>query len=170
MCLFLFFLLTTLLPSAAPAQPAPATSSELPDLAAHTLVVFNQADPDSKSLAETYAKARSIPADRVVGLTCALTEEITRAEFESTIRKPLEELFQSRGWMKRTDNFLPNPILGLEGTVPVQQSKENPIWVMVLLRGIPLKIAEDPTILAPENLMVQLRPNAAAVDSELTLS
>jgi len=148
------------------ADPAP---SNLPDLAGHTLVVFNKADPDSPSLAETYAKARSIPADRVIGLDCALKEEITRAEFEATIRKPLEELFQSRGWMKRQENFLPNPVLGLEGNVPVQQSKENPIWVMVLMRGMPLKIAEDPTVLAPENLMGQLRPNAASVDSELAL-
>ena len=148
------------------ADPAPPNPT---DLAGHALVVFNKADPDSQSLAETYAKARSIPADRVVGLNCALTEEITRADFETTIRKPLEELFQSRGWMKRQENFLPNPVLGLEGTVPVQQSKENPIWVMVLMRGIPLKIAEDPTILAPENLMGQLRPNAASVDSELAL-
>jgi uncharacterized protein (TIGR03790 family) len=155
--------------SVASAQPSNPPPSNLPDLAAHTLVVFNQADPDSRSLAETYAKARSIPADRVIGLTCALTEEITRTDFESTIRKPLEELFQSRGWMKRTDNFLPNPVLGLEGNVPVQQSKENPIWIMVLMRGMPLKIAEDPTVLAPENLMSQLRANAASVDSELAL-
>ena len=154
---------TSLLPAADP------TPSNLPDLAGHTLVVFNKADPDSPSLAETYAKARSIPPDRVIGLDCPLTEEITRADFEATIRKPLEELFQSRGWMKRQENFLPNPVLGLEGTVPVQQSKDNPIWIMVLMRGMPLKIAEDPTILAPENLMGQLRPNAASVDSELAL-
>ena len=157
------------LAQAALAQPTAPAAPGLPDLAAHTLVVFNKADPDSPSLAETYAKARSIPADRVIGLECALTEEIPRADFESTIRKPLEELFQSRGWMKRQENFLNNPILGLEGTVPVQQSKENPIWVMVLMRGMPLKIAEDPTILAPENLMSQLRANAASVDSELAL-
>lgn len=165
----LFMALLAAMGSVASAQPSNPPPSNLPDLAAHTLVVFNQADPDSRSLAETYAKARSIPADRVIGLTCALTEEITRTDFESTIRKPLEELFQSRGWMKRTDNFLPNPVLGLEGNVPVQQSKENPIWIMVLMRGMPLKIAEDPTVLAPENLMSQLRANAASVDSELAL-
>jgi len=160
------FPLFAVLPGLSLAQPpAPA----LPDLAAHALVVFNQADPDSQSLAETYAKARAIPADRVVGLNCPVTEEITRDQFESTIRKPLEELFQSRGWINRQENFLSNPVLGLEGTIPVQQAKENPIWVMVLMRGIPLKIAEDPTILAPEKLMSQLRPNAAAVDSELAL-
>jgi len=165
-------LLLTLFAAAAPAawtQPGPGAPSSLPDLAGHTLVVFNKNDSDSASLAETYAKARSIPLDRVVGLPCSTAEEITRAEFESTIRKPLEELFQSRGWMKRQENFFSNPILGLEGTVPVQQAKENPIWVMVLMRGMPLKISEDPTILAPENLMSQLRANAAAVDSELAL-
>jgi uncharacterized protein (TIGR03790 family) len=165
----LFLALLAAMGSMASAQPSNPPPLNLPDLAAHTLVVFNQADPDSRSLAETYAKARSIPADRVIGLTCALTEEITRTDFESTIRKPLEELFQSRGWMKRADNFLPNPVLGLEGNVPVQQSKENPIWIMVLMRGMPLKIAEDPTVLAPENLMSQLRANAASVDSELAL-
>ena len=165
----LLLALTAAIGAVASAQPNNPPPSNLPDLAAHTLVVFNQADPESRSLAETYAKARFIPADRVIGLSCALTEEITRADFETTIRKPLEELFQSRGWMKRTDNFLPNPVLGLEGNVPVQQSKENPIWIMVLMRGMPLKIAEDPTILAPENLMSQLRANAASVDSELAL-
>ena len=165
----LLLALTAAIGAVASAQPNSPPPSNLPDLAAHTLVVFNQADPESRSLAETYAKARFIPADRVIGLSCALTEEITRADFETTIRKPLEELFQSRGWMKRTDNFLPNPVLGLEGNVPVQQSKENPIWIMVLMRGMPLKIAEDPTILAPENLMSQLRANAASVDSELAL-
>jgi len=150
-------------------ETPPLTPPDQPDLAAHTLVVYNRADPDSQPLAEFYAKARSIPADRVVGLDCPVTEEITRAEFETKIRKPLEELFTSRGWIKRTENFLSNPILGIESSVPVQQAQENPIWIMVLMRGVPLKVADDPTILAPDNLMIQLRANAAAVDSELAL-
>ena len=150
-------------------ETPPLTPPDQPDLAAHTLVLYNRTDPDSQPLAEFYAKARSIPADRVVGLDCPVTEEITRAEFEARIRKPLEELFTSRGWIKRTENFLSNPILGIESSVPVQQAQENPIWIMALMRGIPLKIADDPTILAPENLMSQLRANAAAVDSELAL-
>ena len=150
-------------------ETPPLTPPDQPDLAAHTLVVYNRTDPDSQPLAEFYAKARSIPADRVVGLDCPVTEEITRAEFEARIRKPLEELFTSRGWIKRTENFLSNPILGIESSVPVQQAQENPVWIMALMRGIPLKIADDPAILAPENLMPQLRANAAAVDSELAL-
>ena len=150
----------------AEATPPPP---DQPDLAAHTLVVYNRADPDSQPLAEFYAKARSIPTDRLIALDCPVTEEITRADFDAKIRKPLEELFNTRGWMKRTENFLSNPILGIESSVPVQQAQENPIWIMVLMRGVPLKIADDPTVLAPENLMPQLRANAAAVDSELAL-
>lgn len=151
------------------ADPTPFTPAESADLAGHTMVVYNRADPDSQSLADFYAKARGIPADRVVGLECPPTEEISRSEFESKIKKPIEEIFVTRGWMKRTENFLSNPILGIESSVPVQQSVENPIWIMVLMRGMPLKIADDPTILAPEGLMPQLRANAAAVDSELAL-
>ena len=150
----------------AEATPPPP---DQPDLAAHTLVVYNRADPDSQPLAEFYAKARSIPTDRLIALDCPVTEEITRADFDAKIRKPLEELFTTRGWMKRTENFLSNPILGIESSVPVQQAQENPIWIMVLMRGVPLKIADDPSVLAPENLMPQLRANAAAVDSELAL-
>ena len=111
-----------------------------PDLSAHTVVVFNRADPDSQSLADTYAKARSIPPDRILGLDCPSTEEITRAEFETKIRQPLDEIFVARGWLKRTETILPNPILGLPDNLPVQQAQENPIWIMVLMRGIPLKI------------------------------
>ena len=151
------------------ADTLPLTPPDQPDLAAHTLVVFNRADPDSQPLAEFYAKARSIPSDRVIGLDCPVNEEITRIEFETRIRKPLEELFTSRGWMKRAENFLSNPVLGIESSIPVQQAQENPIWIMALIRGVPLKIADDPTILAPDNLMPQLRANAAAVDSELAL-
>ncbi len=151
------------------ADTPPPPTPDQPDLAAHTVVVYNRADPDSRPLAEFYIKARSIPEERMIGLECPTTEEITRADFEAKIHKPLEELFAARGWMKRAENFLSNPILGIESSVPVQQAQENPIWIMVLMRGIPLKIADDPTVLAPENLMPQLRANAAAVDSELAL-
>ena len=151
------------------AETTTPANSQGPDLAAHTVVVYNKADPDSQSLAETYAKARSIPPDRLLGIDCPITEEITRVEFETKIRQPLDEIFVSRGWLKRSETILPNPILGLAENLPVQQSQENPIWIMVLMRGVPLKIAEDPTVLAPESLMAQLRANAAAVDSELAL-
>ena len=63
------------------AEPTPTAESQTADLAAHTVVVYNRADPDSQSLAETYAKARSIPPDRLLGIECPITEEITRTRF-----------------------------------------------------------------------------------------
>ena len=79
------------------AENLPLAPSLGPDLSAHTVVVFNRSDPDSQSLAETYAKARSIPPDRILGIDCPITEEITRAEFETKIRQPLDEIFVARG-------------------------------------------------------------------------
>ena len=169
--LFLFLLGTLMMPALRTSASESGLSADPvnSDLTAHTVIVFNRLDPDSQPLAETYAKARSIPSDRMIGLECPVSEEISRADFENKIRKPLEDTFASRGWLKRTDNFLPNPVLGLSGNVPVQQAQDNPIWIMVLMRGVPLKISEDPSVLAPEALMAQLRPNYASVDSELAL-
>jgi len=169
--IFLFLLGTLMMPSLRTSASEPGLSADPvnSDLTAHTVIIFNRSEPDSQPLAETYAKARSIPSDRMIGLECPVTEEISRADFDNKIRKPLEDIFASRGWLKRTENFLPNPVLGLAGNFPVQQAQDNPIWIMVLIRGVPLKISEDPSVLAPEALMAPLRPNYASVDSELAL-
>jgi uncharacterized protein (TIGR03790 family) len=45
----------------------------------------------------------------------------------------------------------------------------NDIWAIVLMRGVPLKIASDPDDLFGMENKPELRNNAAAVDSELTL-
>jgi uncharacterized protein (TIGR03790 family) len=129
------------------------------------LVVYNQRDPDAKSLAEYYMERRGIPADRILAIDCPTTEVISRWDFDQTIRKPIVEHLEKKGWMRRVPKML-----GQEGNqLPVLQAKDNQIWAMVLIRGIPLKIAEDPSIEAPEGLQPALRMNRAAVDSDLAL-
>ncbi len=54
----LFFSTLIALSQLGMAETSPPANSQGPDLAAHTVVVYNKADPDSQSLAETYAKAR----------------------------------------------------------------------------------------------------------------
>lgn len=128
--------------------------------AAATLVIFNRNDPDSEDLAKYYAKRRDIPASQVVGLDCAGTEEIHRADYEKSIAKPLLELFKKRGWwtLKKTSG---------EKTI-VTNTK---IRFLAIMRGIPLKISHDPTI--PPATFVSDLPNViasrndASVDSEL---
>jgi len=134
-----------------------ASSAASPEAAA-TLVVFNETDRDSADLARFYAEKRGIPKEQVIGLKCAKTEEITRADFEVTIAEPLRRAFTANFWWKLRDP---------EGALPPVES--NKIRFVALIRGIPLKIAEAPGY--PGDRMSGPSPvgttNQAAVDSEL---
>ena len=60
------------------AATASAQESGVFDYRPATVVVYNENHPDSKEVAEYYAKARSIPAASLVALKCPTTETITR--------------------------------------------------------------------------------------------
>ncbi len=141
----------------------PASQAE--DLADHLLVVYNQNDYSSRSLAHYYASQRKIPDERVFPLDCALSEEITRAEFEKTIREPILYYLLQKNWMVRQSTEYR---LGTR-TLTLLAATRNDIWAIVLIRGVPLKVAPDPTdddVMEHEPAM---QTNAASVDSELAL-
>lgn len=129
-----------------------------------TLVIYNKVDPDSKGLAEYYAKRRAIPADQVIGLVCPLEEEISREQFQLTIEKPLLRLFESKKWWTKRNDFEDRP--------EVTGSK---IRFVALIRGMPLKIrsiipppAPDQTPAPrPNNNDPVRRQDEASVDSEI---
>lgn len=130
-----------------------------PDVAA-TLVVFNEADPDSKDLAEFYVEKRGIPKTNVVGLKCSTFEEINRDEYDQTIAEPLRRALTANYLWKLRD--LSSPLSPVEW---------NKIRYVALMRGIPLKIS--PAVAypgdrqnGPESVATH---NEAAVDSELSL-
>ncbi|HWB60250.1 MAG TPA: TIGR03790 family protein, partial [Chthoniobacteraceae bacterium] len=123
-----------------------------------TLVVFNTHDPDSPALAKYYAGKRGIPDANLVGLDCAVTEEITRTEYDNEIAGPLRAEFTKRGlWKTHVAN----------GQTMVD---ENSIRFIALIRGMPLKIAplagnyEGDKKDGRQELMGK---NEASVDSEL---
>ncbi len=128
--------------------------------AAATLVIFNGNDKDSAELARFYAEKRGIAKERVLGLKCAKTEEISRVEYERTIAEPLRKAMTSNFWWKLRD---PDHPLG-----PVEANK---IRFIALLRGMPLKIAESPKHPGdqPNGPAPIGTVNAAAVDSELAV-
>jgi uncharacterized protein (TIGR03790 family) len=132
------------------ATPAPTRES------AATIVVFNNFDPSSVALAAYYAQRRGIPLDHLVGLNCATTEEISRAQYDETIAEPLRQIFADNGWWHTPT----------DATQPVT---DNQIRFIALIRGIPLKIAG--TVNYPGDSFPgheqALNTNAAAVDSEL---
>jgi uncharacterized protein (TIGR03790 family) len=134
------------------ASPTPAPTRE----SAATLVVFNNFDPDSVTLAAYYAKRRGIPLDHLVGLSCAMSEEITRAQYDESIAAPLRKIFSDNGWWH----------VPADASLPVS---DNQIRFIALMRGIPLKIASTPNYPGDSfpGTEQALNTNAAAVDSEL---
>ena len=134
-------------------------------LAQHLLVVYNTKDPDSKSLAEYYASRREIAPDHVLGIACPTAEEITRKQYEDTVREPIISYIYRQNWMERRSA----PALINNGTINLLVAVRNEVWAMVLMRGVPLRIANDPNLHGSMEETAPLQTNAAAVDSELAL-
>lgn len=134
-------------------------------LTSRLLVIYNSNLKESEALARHYARVRSIPPERVIGLPVSDLETISREEFSRTIRQPLIDLLTKKDWMPRTPQRLQFPA----ETRDVAVANGNQIWAIALMRGIPLRIEEDPGQAPPENLPPPLRVNRASVDSELSL-
>lgn len=128
--------------------------------AASVVVLFNKNDPDSQSLARYYAKKRNVPMAQVVGLDCPTGEEIQRVDYETKIAGPLRTLFRARSWWKVAEG--PHPVVSA-----------TKIRFLAIIRGMPLKIAQDMTIVPmapnPAIPIVVAATNAASLDSELTV-
>ena len=122
-----------------------------------TVVVFNETDPTSVSLAGYYAEQRGIPFDHLIGLTCTLNETISRVDYENTIAAPLFKAFLAHGWWKK------------EADLENGRIWKSTIRYMAVIRGIPLKIAPVPEWEGdkPVTRPAELNHNEAAVDSEL---
>ncbi len=127
------------------------------------VVVFNENDPLSRELADFYAGKRGIPSERVVGLKCLTDEEISREEYDNHIAAPLRQVFDARGWWKRSPDK--------PGEEPSSIVTSNQICYLVLIRGIPLRIKQTSNY--PGDHCNEPSPlkdaNGACVDSELTV-
>lgn len=135
------------------------------DLAAHLLVVYNTRDPDSAMLAHYYAARRKIPEERILAITCPITEEISRKQFDDTIRSPIVDYLVEKNWMERDSKYAR---VG-DHYMNLLVATHNDIWAIVLIRGVPLKIAPDPSDTDGLETEPLLLTNAAAVDNELAL-
>jgi uncharacterized protein (TIGR03790 family) len=126
------------------------------------LVLYNKSDPESGRLAEVYQDARNIPASQILGLEMPLQADISRQAYEDSILTPLREHFTDSGWWKRSRN--PQGLL-----IPT----ENRIRVIVLMRGVPLRIQPAPPSPPKEGETPPTDPisprDEACVESELAL-
>jgi uncharacterized protein (TIGR03790 family) len=133
------------------------------------VLVYNTRVPESKSVADHYAELRHVPTNQIFGLDLSTGIEMSRAEFEDRLQKPLAKTFEKlKLWhigseLVRATNGQP---VHLEWVV-----KNSRIRYLVLCYGVPVRIAEDHSLQesATEYLRPELRRNEAAVDSELSL-
>lgn len=112
-------------------------------------ILVNQASPVSQAIGEAYAEARGIPEEQIVRLEIPIPdpmlgdarhESITRPDFERLIRRPLEQIFEERGW-------------------------RDSMEIIVTTKGIPLRV-EGPEV--PVRYLLR-ETTTAAVDAELSL-
>jgi len=151
------------------AGPPPAGAAEPATPGSQVVIVYNSRSAESKSIADLYARLRSVPPDHIVPLDLPTTEAISRSEYNSLLRDPLFQTFTNRGWLQfdRSARTPETTNASASSHLPTTAS----VRYAVLCRDVPVKIAKDESYHEPdaEKLRPELRRSEAAVDSELSL-
>lgn len=150
-----------LLAAAVPALRVGGASDE----AARVVVVANERDAESVELARYYMTARGIPAENLVVLPMTSAEAIQWGEFIAQILNPLRARLAATGWLEGVTSDLRDEF-GRSRFI----CTGNRISYLVLCRGVPLKIEQNPAweaVVKPGG-NAGLVANSASVDSELS--
>src|ERR1043165_6474805 len=103
------------------------------------IVIYNSAVPESKDVAEYYARKRDVPPKQVLGFALPETESMTRDEYLEKLERPLWNLLETRGLFKiapsgSISNLVP-------GTTSGKQVVASSIRYAALCYKVPTKIA-----------------------------
>jgi len=131
------------------------------------VVIYNSRLPESKAVAEYYARARQVPENQIYGFALTTNEEMSRPQFHDALQVPLAKRLEAdKLW--RFGSFTNAATNGQPGRV-ARRVAASRIRYAVLCYGVPLKIAPDPDLqeAANPNFPQQFQRNEAAVDSEL---
>lgn len=134
---------------------------------ARVVILANSRQPESVQLAEFYAEKRAVPAANIIVLPLPETEDITWREFIDQVWQPVQDELYKRRWIEGTSSSLLDR-LGRRRYA----FTGNRISYLVVCRGVPLRIYDDPTLLeakAGRKIAGELNKNESAVDSELSL-
>jgi uncharacterized protein (TIGR03790 family) len=113
-------------------------------------VLFNSKLPESRAVAEHYAKLRSIPWNHLIGLPLSDGHTISRREFTTQLEQPLATELAKRKLL---------------------DGKTASIRYLVLCWGVPIRVNKDDELIEDghEQAPSSLRRNEASVDSELAM-
>jgi uncharacterized protein (TIGR03790 family) len=145
----------------------PANLVPVDGLAARVVLLANSRQPDSVRLAEFYAEQRGVPPANIIALPLPEAEDITWREFIDQVYQPLQDELYRRGWLEGTATSLLDKL----GRRRYAFTGHH-LSYLVVCRGVPLRIYNDPTLLDqlnPRRLAAQFNKNEAAVDAELSL-
>ncbi len=154
---FLFLLLAIL-------PVLPLSAAVTPD---QIVVVVNEDKYESSQVARHYMQARGIPEKNLIRIATSHNEEVSWPVFVRQVWNPLLQKLQQGGWLQGELSAEPDA----SGRRRMRVT-ENKIGYLVLCPGIPLRIANDPDLVATEavpNLGTAFAMTTAAVDSELVL-
>src|SRR5258708_7484427 len=133
------------------------------------VVIYNKRMPESKAVADYYARMRNVPQKQIYGFSLTTNEDMSRTEFRDSLQKPLAKKLESDGLWKFAKTTVPAKNGQPERVV--RHVVAAKIRYAVLCYGVPLRIAEDSNLqeVGASNFPSFFRNNGAAVDSELTL-
>jgi uncharacterized protein (TIGR03790 family) len=125
------------------------------------VVVYNSSVPESKTVAEYYARARQVPRNQVWGLPLPTGLDLARTDFRTGLQEPLADQLVAKGLWQFGQLRSPT-----RTNLCVVASK---IRYLVLCYGVPVRILEDDSLTeaSATNFPAHLRKNTASVDSEL---
>lgn len=135
-------------------------------LAKDMIIVVNRSDPDSLSIGQYYARQRGIPETNIVQLSAPTAETITNAEYVQTVANPLLNALFDNDWVKGVKDRSRDRYGRERMSVSIHS-----IPFVVLIRGVPLRIANDPLLIeeSAANLPKQFQINNGSVDGEVAL-
>lgn len=153
-------------PAVIPPAPAPA---EPASPGREVVVVYNRRMPESREVAEHYARRRGVPTNQLVGLDLPMTEAISRPDYLERLQRPLFQWMEREGLL--TYSPATNQVPGRPDLPPFRGAVAAKARYLALCYGVPVKILRDPTLKEPgvEKLPVEMQRTEAAVDSQLTL-
>ena len=131
------------------------------------VLIYNSRVPESKAVAEYYAKMRLVPERQIYAFDLTTNEEMSRAEFRDSLQLPLAKKLESAGlWKFGVTTY---PATNGQPEHMVNHVVISKIRYAVLCFGVPLKIAPDSSLheTVAEKMQPEYQRNDAAVDSEL---
>jgi uncharacterized protein (TIGR03790 family) len=148
--------------------PLLAVAQDDPEAAARLVILANARQPESVELARFYAAQRHVPPGNIIALPMPAEESITWRQFIDQVWQPLQNELYRRGLIEGTASSL----LDRFGRRRFAFTGSR-ISYLVVCRGVPLRLYNDPTLLAPaapgRKVIEALNRNEGAVDSELSL-